>query len=151
MFLKPGELVTRMHLTHAIAQLLAGTLSKEQATWSVGVLLAIFFGLRLGVVVFGALQNKQADDLWLDTVSTFRQRVFDNMTQKSIDYFEKTRVGEIMDRFSTITSITIQPICRLPTKGKGTSGKRAWRGKRGMAANPPEPSRQGPSRRKVIR
>jgi ABC-type multidrug transport system fused ATPase/permease subunit len=63
--------------------------------------------LRLGVVVFSALQNKQADDLWLDTVSTFRQRVFDNMIQKSIDYFERTRVGEIMDRFGTITTITM--------------------------------------------
>ncbi|MDT4806314.1 putative ABC transporter ATP-binding protein [compost metagenome] len=29
------------------------------------------------------------------------------MTQKSIDYFEKTRVGEIMDRFGNITSITM--------------------------------------------
>jgi ABC-type multidrug transport system, ATPase and permease components len=94
-------------IVDAIAQLLAGTISKEEATWSVTVLLSIFFALRLGVVVFGALQNKQADDLWLDTVSTFRQRVFDNMTQKSIDYFEKTRVGEIMDRFGNITSITM--------------------------------------------
>lgn len=90
-----------------ISQLLTGKITQEQATWSVTVLLGIFFALRLGVVIFGALQNKQADDLWLDTVSTFRQRVFDNMTQKSIDYFEKTRVGEIMDRFGNITSITM--------------------------------------------
>ncbi|MEK1940273.1 MAG: ABC transporter ATP-binding protein [Pseudomonas sp.] len=90
-----------------ISQLLTGKITQEQATWSVTVLLGVFFALRLGVVIFGALQNKQADDLWLDTVSTFRQRVFDNMTQKSIDYFEKTRVGEIMDRFGNITSITM--------------------------------------------
>ncbi len=94
-------------IVDVIAHLLSGTITQQQATWSVTVLLGIFFALRLGVVIFGAIQNKQADDLWLDTVSTFRQRVFDNMTQKSIDYFEKTRVGEIMDRFGTITSITM--------------------------------------------
>jgi len=94
-------------IVDVISHLLAGTVTQEAATWSVTILLVLFFVLRLGVVIFTALQNKQADDLWLDTVSTFRQRVFDNMTQKSIDYFEKTRVGEIMDRFSTITTITM--------------------------------------------
>jgi ABC-type multidrug transport system fused ATPase/permease subunit len=94
-------------IVDAISQMLTGSISKEEATWSVTVLLLLFFVLRLGVVGFGALQNRQADNLWLDTVSTFRQRVFDNMTRKSIDYFEKTRVGEIMDRFGNITSITM--------------------------------------------
>ncbi|MEK1907224.1 MAG: ABC transporter ATP-binding protein, partial [Pseudomonas sp.] len=94
-------------IVDAIAQLLAGRITQQQATASVTFLLLLFFALRLGVVIFGALQNKQADDLWLHTVSTFRQRVFDNMTQKSIDYFEKTRVGEIMDRFGNITTITM--------------------------------------------
>ncbi|GAB3255905.1 ABC transporter ATP-binding protein [Chitinimonas naiadis] len=90
-----------------ISHLLTGKLDHADASWQITLLLGVFFALRIGVVVFGALQNKQADDLWLDTVSTFRQRVFDNMTQKSIDYFEKTRVGEIMDRFSAITQITM--------------------------------------------
>jgi len=94
-------------IVDAVSRLLAGTITFETASWTVTWLLAGFFTLRMGVVVFGALQNKQADDLWLDAVSTFRQRVFDNMTQKSIDYFEKTRVGEIMDRFGTITTITM--------------------------------------------
>jgi len=94
-------------IVDVISHLLTGQITKDAATWSVTVLLGLFFVLRLGIVIFGALQNKQADDLWLDTVSTFRQRVFDNMTQKSIDYFEKTRVGEIMDRFGTITTITM--------------------------------------------
>lgn len=94
-------------IVDAIASMLAGRITHADATWTVSTLVGVFFALRLGVVICGAVQNKQADDLWLDTVSTFRQRVFDNMTQKSIDYFEKTRVGEIMDRFSTITSITM--------------------------------------------
>jgi len=94
-------------IVDAISRMLSGSISQEEAAASVILLLGMFFALRLGVVGFGALQNKQADDLWLDTVSTFRQRVFDNMTRKSIDYFEKTRVGEIMDRFGNITSITM--------------------------------------------
>ncbi len=94
-------------IVDAIAAMLAGRITHEAASWTVTALVGAFLLLRLGVVGFGALQNKHADDLWLDTVSTFRQRVFDNMTHKSIDYFEKTRLGEIMDRFSTITSITM--------------------------------------------
>src|SRR5690606_3525967 len=39
--------------------------------------------------------------------SMLRQRVFDNMTGLSIDYYEKTRVGEIMDRFGNITQINM--------------------------------------------
>jgi len=95
------------NIVDAIAQMLSGRITQDVAGQRVLWLLGIFFALRLTLVFFGALQNKQADHLWLDTVSTFRQRVFDNMTQKSIDYFERTRVGEIMDRFGNITSITM--------------------------------------------
>jgi subfamily B ATP-binding cassette protein MsbA len=94
-------------IVDVISRMSAGKIGHEAAGKSLLGILIAFFALRLGVVVFSALQNKQADDLWLDTVSTFRQRVFDNMTQKSIDYFERTRVGEIMDRFGTITTITL--------------------------------------------
>jgi ABC-type multidrug transport system fused ATPase/permease subunit len=94
-------------IVDVISRLAAGKVDHDTAARSLLTILMAFFALRLGVVVFSALQNKQADDLWLDTVSTFRQRVFDNMTQKSIDYFERTRVGEIMDRFGTITTITL--------------------------------------------
>jgi len=95
------------HIVDVIAALLSGQVSAQQASASVAVLLSLFFGLRVLMVLFSALQDKQSDDLWLDTVSTFRQRVFDNMTRMSIDYFEKKRVGEIMDRFGHITTITM--------------------------------------------
>jgi len=94
-------------IVDVISRLFSGQVTLEQATRAILLLIVVFFALRVGVVVFTALQNKQADDLWLDTVSTFRQRVFDNMTRLSIDYFEKTRAGEIMDRFGTITQITM--------------------------------------------
>lgn len=94
-------------IVDVIAKLVSGKLNYDQAFHAALLLVGIFVALRSAVVVFNALQDKQADDLWLDTVSTFRQRVFDNMTRKSIDYFEKTRAGEIMDRFGTITTITM--------------------------------------------
>jgi ABC-type multidrug transport system fused ATPase/permease subunit len=93
-------------LVDVLSSLLSGRTSPAQAARTVGWLVAGFLALRVCVVVFTALQDKQADDLWLDAVSTFRQRVFDNMLRLSIDYFEKTRVGEIMDRFGGITQIT---------------------------------------------
>jgi ABC-type multidrug transport system fused ATPase/permease subunit len=94
-------------IVDVLVKVISGRISHEDAASRVTLLIGGFFLLRLGVVVFTALQDKQADDLWLDAVSTFRQRVFDNMTRLSIDYFEKTRVGEIMDRFGAITQITM--------------------------------------------
>jgi ABC-type multidrug transport system fused ATPase/permease subunit len=94
-------------IVDVISRLLSGALSYEEASYIVFLLLSTFIALRLGVVLLGAIQKRQADDLWLGTVSTFRQRVFDNMTRKSIDYFERTRVGEIMDRFGNIITITM--------------------------------------------
>ena len=95
------------HIVDVIAQMLGGTLHLEAATRALLGSVLGFAALRATVVLCSFLQEKQADDLWLDTVSTLRQRVFDTMTQLSIDYYEKTRVGEIMDRFSTITQITM--------------------------------------------
>jgi len=95
------------HLVDVIAGLLAGRITHADAAARALLLVAIFVGLRLLLVVFAALQDKQSDDLWLETVSTFRQRVFDNMTRLSMDYFEHTRTGEILDRFGTITQITM--------------------------------------------
>jgi ABC-type multidrug transport system fused ATPase/permease subunit len=94
-------------IVDVITKLAYGKMAHAEAADSILKLLALFFALRVALVFFGALQDKQADDLWLDTVSTFRQRVFDNMTRMSIDYFEKTRAGEIMDRFGAIPSITL--------------------------------------------
>jgi len=94
-------------IVDVISRMVAGKIDHAAAGKGLIEILSAFFALRVGVVVCSALQNKQADDLWLDTVSSFRQRVFDNMTQKSIDYFERTRVGEIMDRFGAITTITL--------------------------------------------
>jgi len=78
----------------------------ELELWLMG-LIGVAIVLRFATVVLNATQEWQADQLWLNTVGTLRQKVFDTMTRQSVDYFERTRVGEVMDRFGTITSITM--------------------------------------------
>lgn len=94
-------------IVDALSGVLAGRISHVEAARRVTILIALFFAVRVAVVILTAIQNYQSDELWLDAVSTYRQRVFDNMTRMSIDYFEKTRVGEIMDRFGAIPQITM--------------------------------------------
>src|SRR4051794_1359897 len=72
----------------ALSGVLAGRISHADAAARVAVLIGIFFAVRVAVVILTAIQNYQSDELWLDAVSTYRQRVFDNMTRMSIDYFE---------------------------------------------------------------
>jgi ATP-binding cassette, subfamily B, putative efflux pump len=90
-----------------VVTLAAGHATAGQAATRMLRLLVLFFAVRVASIAVAALQQRQGDNLWLDTVSMFRQRVFDNMTRLSIDYFERTRVGEIMDRFGAITTITM--------------------------------------------
>jgi ABC-type multidrug transport system fused ATPase/permease subunit len=94
-------------IVDVIASLVAGSSSRSLAATRVLFLIALFFGLRIAMIFTMALQQRQADRLWLDTVSTFRQLVFDNITRLSIEYFEKTRAGEILDRFGAINTIAL--------------------------------------------
>ncbi len=57
-------------IVDVITKLAYGRLPYADAADSILQLLAIFFALRFALVVFGALQDKQADDLWLETVSS---------------------------------------------------------------------------------
>jgi ABC-type multidrug transport system fused ATPase/permease subunit len=71
------------------------------------LLILAFAGLRIGTILFNTVLEGQSDSLWLNTVSTLRRRVFDNMATLSLDYYEQTRVGDVMDRYGAITSITM--------------------------------------------
>lgn len=93
-------------IVDVVAALGRGQASVAEATHAIVILVAGVFVVRFVSVVFGALQNRQSDELFIATMGTFRQRVFDNMTRMSIDYFERNRAGEIMDRFGAIHSIT---------------------------------------------
>ena len=50
-------------LVDVLSKLISGRLTHDEAVRQVGLLVAVFFGLRLGIVLFTALQDKQADDL----------------------------------------------------------------------------------------
>jgi ABC-type multidrug transport system fused ATPase/permease subunit len=95
------------HVVDVIARLGGGPISTRDVLSATTNLIIGFAILRLAVVALSYVQQRQADNLWLDTVSTLRQRVFDNMTRLSLDYYERTRVGEIMDRFGTIPQINL--------------------------------------------
>ncbi len=90
-----------------IARLGRGALSPAAATSNIVLLVSALAVLRLFLLLLSWIQEKQAGDLWLDNVGMLRQRVFENMMRLSIDYYERTRLGEIMDRFGTITTITL--------------------------------------------
>jgi len=94
-------------IVDVIGKLLAHKISAADAQTSVVWTVVGFALLRLAFVAFSYVQERQSDSLWLNTVSTLRQRVFDTMTGLSLDYYETTRVGDIMERFGTITSITM--------------------------------------------
>ena len=85
-------------LSHKITQAAA----IESACWAVG----LFAVIRLFITVFGYWQEQQSDQLWLHSISTLRRRVFETMTGLSLDYYERTRVGDVMDRFSNAITIT---------------------------------------------
>ena len=74
-------------IVDVIAGLIAGRASHAQAATSV-LELSVFLALRLGTIVFTALQVRQADHLLAQTATRLRSRC-SNMTRLSIDYFEK--------------------------------------------------------------
>jgi len=93
-------------IVNTVAGLLSHRLTQAEAVssaiWAVGV----FAVIRLFVTIFGYWQEQQSDQLWLHSISTLRRRVFETMTGLSLDYYERTRVGDVMDRFSNAITIT---------------------------------------------
>jgi ABC-type multidrug transport system fused ATPase/permease subunit len=94
------------NIVNTVSELLAHRITAVEAFnhafWAVG----IFAVIRLFVTVFGYWQERQSDQLWLHSISTLRRRVFETMTGLSLDYYERTRVGDVMDRFSNCITIT---------------------------------------------
>lgn len=94
------------NIVNAIGDLHAHRLTQAQATtaalWSLGA----FAVIRLFITVFGFWQEHQSDQLWMHSIATLRRRVFETMTGLSLDYYERTRVGDVMDRFGNAITIT---------------------------------------------
>lgn len=93
-------------IVNTVAGLLAHRITQaaaiHDAIWAVG----IFAVIRLLTTLFGYWLEHQSDELWLHSISTLRRRVFETMTGLSLDYYERTRVGDIMDRFGNSITIT---------------------------------------------
>lgn len=56
--------------------------------------------LRVVDIIGSYFQERLVDHLWVDTIVSLRQRIFDHLSTLSLDYYEKTRTGEIMQRAS---------------------------------------------------
>lgn len=93
-----------------IVDVVAG--ARHEPTGHVGLIapllatFGVFIAFRVALVGLGALQHWQSSQLWLDNVGSLRRRLFDEMSTLSLRYFERARVGDIMDRFSAIVPIT---------------------------------------------
>ncbi|CAN7547796.1 ABC transporter ATP-binding protein [Phenylobacterium sp. LjRoot219] len=94
------------HIVDTVAGLHAHRVTPEQAVnaalWAVG----LFALVRLFVTLGGVWQEHQSDQLWLHSISTLRRRVFETMTRLSLDFYERTRTGDVMDRFGNSITIT---------------------------------------------
>lgn len=93
-------------IVNTVASLFSHKITEVQAITSALWALSIFAGIRILTTLFSYWQEHQSDQLWLHSISTLRRRVFETMTGLSLDYYERTRVGDVMDRFSNSITIT---------------------------------------------
>lgn len=93
-------------IVNTVAGLLSQKITQAEAITSAGWAVGLFAIIRISVTVFSYWQEHQSDQLWLHSISTLRRRVFETMTGLSLDYYERTRVGDVMDRFSNSITIT---------------------------------------------
>lgn len=94
------------HIVDALASADQAGIDRARVTDHLVAAAGLFVLFRGGLVLLGTLQHRQSSLLWLDNVGSLRQRVFDDMSALSLDHYENARVGDIMDRFSTIVPIT---------------------------------------------
>ncbi len=93
-------------IVNVLAALNAGRITGAEAASAAFMAVGLFAVIRLFVTLFGVWQDHQSDQLWLHSISTLRRRVFETMTGLSLDYYERTRVGDVMDRFGNSITIT---------------------------------------------
>ncbi len=69
----------------------------------VGTALLLLLGVGLIGVLFDYIGERISDKLFIDIIWEIRKKVFHHLSKLSIDYYEKNRSGEIMERISTGT------------------------------------------------
>lgn len=94
------------HVVDVVAHARSGGPDQPDMALQLAAAFGVFVAFRLVLVGLGGLQHWQSSQLWLDNVGSLRRRIFDEMSTLSLRYFERARVGDIMDRFSAIVPIT---------------------------------------------
>ena len=89
-----------------ITKLAAHKFTVDEASHALILTIGAFALLRVLVIIFSYRLERQSDTLWLKTIQTLRNRVFNTMTGLSLEYYEKTRAGDVMDRFGATIQIT---------------------------------------------
>lgn len=67
-------------------------------TNEIAYLLAITLGVYVLSAIFSYINEVISDSIFIDINTTFRQRIFEHLNNVPIDYFEKNRVGEIVEK-----------------------------------------------------
>lgn len=92
-------------IVDAIVAASTNNISIEKTTNLLAFLLLGITLLRLAVIALTYFQERQADTMWVAIGSTLRKQMYRQLETLSIDFFERNKVGEIMQRASGIVEV----------------------------------------------
>ncbi|HUC20501.1 MAG TPA: ABC transporter ATP-binding protein, partial [Candidatus Polarisedimenticolaceae bacterium] len=97
-----GSIATPLFFKYVVDQLvaIANHQASAGAARSIVLVIAALAGLMLISSIFGFIRERLADRLSADLMVKLNQRVFEHMLTLSIDYYERTRVGETMTKIN---------------------------------------------------
>ncbi len=95
-----GAIATPLFFKYVVDQLvaIANHQASSQAAASITLAIAALAGLMILSSFFGFIRERLADRLSADLLVKLNQRVFEHMLTLSIDYYERTKVGETMTK-----------------------------------------------------
>ncbi|HUC87086.1 MAG TPA: ABC transporter transmembrane domain-containing protein, partial [Candidatus Saccharimonadales bacterium] len=85
-----------------LSSLASGHVSRQVAV-GVTIAIGILVGLQLLNSLFGFIQERLSDRLYLDMLIKLNRRIFEHMMELSIDFYEQTKVGETMTKVQNAT------------------------------------------------
>jgi ABC-type multidrug transport system fused ATPase/permease subunit len=91
----------KLIIDHIVSISQSANLNAPAEQTQVWWLLAILAGARLLSAATDYLNERQIDQLYLDVKTGLRLRLFSHLSRLSIDYYEKTKIGEIIEKLQT--------------------------------------------------
>lgn len=91
------------HIINEIASATQNKLGPAEVTTTIIFSLSLLLGLRLVGSIGNYFLERTTDVLFMETNWGLRQRLIEHIMGLSIDYFERTKVGDIMSRVGTAT------------------------------------------------